>query len=148
MESAALLLIIRNPSNSNLFSGPLKFELTRFYCINTFFFFSLLEIPCDETRLFFLLSTDDVDECSSGTPCQNGGACANSAGSFTCTCRGSGFSGTTCSGNINMVSNIFLAFFQISEQFICCQPLVIRIMQKFRWFKLVQVMLRIIFVMN
>ena len=41
----------------------------------------------------------DIDECKAGTPCDSNAACANTAGSFTCTCK-SGYSGngTTCTG--------------------------------------------------
>ena len=39
----------------------------------------------------------DVDECITGTPCLNGGTCDNTpAGSFTCNCTGTGYTGATC----------------------------------------------------
>ena len=39
----------------------------------------------------------DIDECATGTPCNNGGTCTNTpAGSFTCDCTGTGYEGDTC----------------------------------------------------
>ena len=37
----------------------------------------------------------DINECATGTPC-NGGTCANTPGTFTCDCTGTGFVGATC----------------------------------------------------
>ena len=37
----------------------------------------------------------DVDECSTGTPC-NSGVCTNTVGSFTCNCTGTGYEGDAC----------------------------------------------------
>ncbi|HEX8113873.1 MAG TPA: hypothetical protein VF516_39345 [Kofleriaceae bacterium] len=53
--------------------------------------------PCDGTLDCCTGSCMDgtcVDPCSPN-PCQNGGTCASSGSSFTCTCTG-GFTGTTC----------------------------------------------------
>jgi Notch-like protein len=41
----------------------------------------------------------DIDECLN-SPCQNGGTCVNSAGSYTCTCL-AGYEGTNCETNID-----------------------------------------------
>ena len=39
----------------------------------------------------------DIDECATGTPCNNGGTCTNiPVGSFTCDCTGTGYEGETC----------------------------------------------------
>ena len=45
--------------------------------------------------LYLTMTVVDVDECSSGTPC-NTGACTNTPGTFTCDCTGTGFEGDTC----------------------------------------------------
>ena len=37
----------------------------------------------------------DLDECTTGTPCMNGGTCNNIDGSFTCTCA-AGWTGSVC----------------------------------------------------
>ena len=37
----------------------------------------------------------DINECSTGTPC-NGGTCSNAPGTFSCDCTGTGFEGATC----------------------------------------------------
>ena len=39
--------------------------------------------------------SEDIDECSAGSPCQNGGTCMNTFGSFTCSCT-EGFTGPLC----------------------------------------------------
>eukprot|EP00105_Crassostrea_gigas_P041028 XP_019925176.1 PREDICTED: delta-like protein D [Crassostrea gigas] len=44
-------------------------------------------------------STSNINECLDN-PCQNGGTCSNSDGSFTCTCAG-GFTGALCNEDIN-----------------------------------------------
>ena len=46
----------------------------------------------------------DVDECSSGTPC-NTGACTNTPGTFTCDCSGTGFEGDTCQNGKGIHTN-------------------------------------------
>ena len=44
-----------------------------------------------------LASVTDIDECTTGTPCNNGGTCTNApAGSYTCDCTGTGYEGDTC----------------------------------------------------
>jgi len=48
------------------------------------------------TKLYFHLFSSDTDECTS-SPCDNGGLCLNTVGSFRCFCR-PGFAGDTCSG--------------------------------------------------
>ena len=40
----------------------------------------------------------DVNECL-GNPCQNGGTCLNTVGSFTCNCM-AGYQGQTCANGI------------------------------------------------
>ena len=40
----------------------------------------------------------DIDECNS-TPCENGGVCENTVGSFTCNCTGTGFDGDNCTNS-------------------------------------------------
>jgi cysteine-rich repeat protein len=42
----------------------------------------------------------DVDECADD-PCENGGACTNTTGSFSCDCAGTGYSGTTCQTDVD-----------------------------------------------
>ena len=56
----------------------------------------------DHQLVRFLLSLPnlpyiaDIDECSTGTPC-NTGVCNNTPGTYTCDCTGTGFDGATCS---------------------------------------------------
>lgn len=42
----------------------------------------------------------DTDECASGSPCEHGGKCVNTPGSFRCECA-NGFMGSRCEININ-----------------------------------------------
>ncbi|XP_074600064.1 uncharacterized protein LOC141854320 isoform X2 [Brevipalpus obovatus] len=42
----------------------------------------------------------DIDECESGSPCEHGGSCVNTPGSFRCECP-VGFKGSRCEININ-----------------------------------------------
>ncbi|XP_077869199.1 uncharacterized protein LOC144360309 [Saccoglossus kowalevskii] len=44
---------------------------------------------------------NDINECTSSTPCQNGGTCTNIGGSYTCDCVGTGYSGPTCQTVVN-----------------------------------------------
>jgi Notch-like protein len=45
--------------------------------------------------------TQDIDECrESGSPCEHGGTCVNTPGSFKCDCS-IGFAGPRCEVNIN-----------------------------------------------
>ncbi|XP_071956600.1 uncharacterized protein [Antedon mediterranea] len=44
--------------------------------------------------------TCDIDHCSYLSPCQNGGACTDGVGTYTCSCV-AGYSGTNCETNIN-----------------------------------------------
>ena len=44
----------------------------------------------------------DINECSSGTPC-NGGVCSNTPGTFSCNCDGTGFEGATCTNGNNII---------------------------------------------
>ena len=47
----------------------------------------------------FLFEYADIDECSQGSPCHSNAACANNAGSYSCTCNSGYFgNGTSCSG--------------------------------------------------
>ena len=64
-----------------------------------------------EQNVTLFLSTDDVDECHLVTPCQNGGFCVNNPGSFGCTCQGTGFSGTFCTGIVYLDSYLVLSPF-------------------------------------
>ena len=38
----------------------------------------------------------DIDECTTIAPCQNGGSCFNTDGSYTCDCTATGYTGTNC----------------------------------------------------
>ena len=40
------------------------------------------------------IGLSDINECDTD-PCENGGTCANTMGSFTCTCA-AGYDGDTC----------------------------------------------------
>ena len=47
----------------------------------------------------FLFEYADIDECQQGSPCDLNAACANNAGSYTCTCNSGYFgNGTSCTG--------------------------------------------------
>jgi hypothetical protein len=47
--------------------------------------------------------SQDVDECAT-SPCQNGGQCTNTPGSYTCTCP-AGFTGPQCQTNVDDCAN-------------------------------------------
>ncbi|KAH3796462.1 hypothetical protein DPMN_150030, partial [Dreissena polymorpha] len=44
--------------------------------------------------------SEDIDECTTGTPCQNGATCQNNPGSYRCECA-TGYTGDTCAVDIN-----------------------------------------------
>lgn len=53
----------------------------------------------------------DVNECDNN-PCQNGGQCTNSEGSFTCSCT-DGWEGPVCvQGNLNICDTSLLIAFR------------------------------------
>ena len=48
--------------------------------------------------------TQDVDECQSSTPCQNGATCHNIAGDYKCVCV-NGWTGKDCTINVDDCAN-------------------------------------------
>ena len=70
--------------------------------------------------MFF--SVTDEDECSLGThSCANSGTCVNTAGSYTCDCTGTGYSGSDCSTGKRLISGIYasLVFLLQTSTFPC-----------------------------
>ena len=80
----------------------LRYFILRF-CRILLFWHSLC-LPCNTTGVKHHHSDNwiplfvDEDECSLGThSCANSGTCVNTAGSYTCDCTGTGYSGSDCS---------------------------------------------------
>lgn len=74
--------------------GFLQITLSKGYLYNYLLFYSIL---LEKTRSRFsnaLLTFLDINECDTN-PCENGGQCTNSEGSFTCSCAG-GWRGPAC----------------------------------------------------
>lgn len=75
----------------------LKITLSKGYLYNLMLFYLFRKKKKKKTRSRFfnaLLTITDINECDTN-PCENGGQCTNSEGSFTCNCAG-GWRGLAC----------------------------------------------------
>ena len=137
------LKVITLPAVNSTLSNPLTHYATiemRTYKINDIFYW-FSKHPSFKNNFFFTFKTLDVDECSvDSTPCDENADCANSEGSYRCTCK-QGFTGdgTVCEGKSNILSatNAKIVFrwskFPFSPDHHCKKIIKVVILVNFLW---------------